>query len=698
MTGIVEKNWNAATGIAFVGTREFRRYLVICVGVLLLLFLVLRNGGLYAVVVDETLYSKFSRLVPFAESAVPGYLYLALFRMTNICGDAFLDCARVLNVVVFLAAAPFIYLSARKTCGQVAAAAVTLLALVGPINVYTAYFMPEALYFLCFWVLTWYALNLDRNSTPRSFAVLGLLFGLCALVKPHAILFMPALLVFAWVATRKPGAGIGGIVEALKGVAAFLACAMVLKFGVGYAVAGRAGLTLMGTAYGSMAHTGLASLSHYLEIVAMAMDVAQGHLIALALMFGMPIAAGACVTLSSIVRRRDASTTQTALYSTLILGCLLIVVALFTATVPYADPNQAVNRLHMRYYNFALPLLLIVAAGFLRQGAHEASLAWRLCTAIPVGLFAVYGLAGGLVPYESSYVDNPELRGFVLNGRCFKWLAGLSIAALVAWVADARLGARLYVFIYAPAFALLASASVNADLGQRKTPDIYDRAGIVANNYLADEDISKLVVVGSDPAGLLRAAMYLDNPNVVLKEVPAGTRVEFSELPEDREWVLTVGDVALAGRRHFEVSMDDFALARIVESATLTFDKTSWPGLVSKTQGLSGAEPWGAWSTGKVATIAFKRPLPARFAVHLKGRAFASAPHDEFVMHAGSNSKSFKLAEGVVEEKVLEFDNASRSNLIRIDIPNPMSPKARGLGEDDRLLGIAFYELRIEPL
>ena len=93
--------------------------------------------------------------------------------------------------------------------------------------------------------------------------------------------------------------------------------------------------------------------------------------------------------------------------------------------------------------------------------------------------------------------------GFLLHDAYFYPLSALSILTLATWVADARLGARLCVFIYAPAFVLLASVAVNGDLAQRKTPDVYDRAGIVARNYLTNEDISKLVLVGSYSSSLV---------------------------------------------------------------------------------------------------------------------------------------------------------------------------------------------------
>ena len=63
--------------------------------------LLFRNSGLYPVVADEAIYSKASRLQPLADSGVPEYIYLAIYRLTNICGDGFLDCARILNAIFF---------------------------------------------------------------------------------------------------------------------------------------------------------------------------------------------------------------------------------------------------------------------------------------------------------------------------------------------------------------------------------------------------------------------------------------------------------------------------------------------------------------------------------------------------------------------------------------------------------------------
>lgn len=115
---------------------EDRALLVMFVGMAAVaLFLLYRSMGLLpTVMADECAYSLYSRHHPLSSAPMPSYLYLWLFRQTNHCGSSFLECARIFNCVLFVAAAPFIY----KTCRQIAtpdiAAFVALASICTPIN------------------------------------------------------------------------------------------------------------------------------------------------------------------------------------------------------------------------------------------------------------------------------------------------------------------------------------------------------------------------------------------------------------------------------------------------------------------------------------------------------------------------------------------------------------------------------------
>lgn len=119
-----------------------RRHGLAAAVLLIFVYLVLRSTGLYPLVfADEWAYSSAARLLPAAQAIVPSWLYLWLFGLTSACGNGFLDCARIVNALLFVASAPFLYQLARQVASERVAAVVTVLSLLAPVNSYTAYFM-----------------------------------------------------------------------------------------------------------------------------------------------------------------------------------------------------------------------------------------------------------------------------------------------------------------------------------------------------------------------------------------------------------------------------------------------------------------------------------------------------------------------------------------------------------------------------
>ena len=133
--------------------------------------IITRDTGLYASVFgDEWTYSSNSRLAPIADAKIPSYLYLWIFRLTNQCGADFLSCARWLNAIFFVAAAPFIYAVLKPYTSPGKAVALTLVAIAAPANSFATLFMPESLYFFMFWVLSFVALR-PYAARPWRYAV-----------------------------------------------------------------------------------------------------------------------------------------------------------------------------------------------------------------------------------------------------------------------------------------------------------------------------------------------------------------------------------------------------------------------------------------------------------------------------------------------------------------------------------------------
>lgn len=89
--------WTSLKGLTFSAKLFYALMLGVFIAVLM------RNSALYpSVFADEYTYSISSRILPYSQAAISNYLYLLTFRLTNICGDGFLSCARILNLVFFL--------------------------------------------------------------------------------------------------------------------------------------------------------------------------------------------------------------------------------------------------------------------------------------------------------------------------------------------------------------------------------------------------------------------------------------------------------------------------------------------------------------------------------------------------------------------------------------------------------------------
>lgn len=130
----------------------------LAISVLMIIVLILRNIAIThpICVTDEWYYSLSSRKMIEMQPETPCYLYYLVYSLTNLCGDGFLEAAKLLNVLLFSTANMFIYLITKKVASKNYAIMVVLLSLVWPFNIYTLFFMPESMYFFVFWVLIWF--------------------------------------------------------------------------------------------------------------------------------------------------------------------------------------------------------------------------------------------------------------------------------------------------------------------------------------------------------------------------------------------------------------------------------------------------------------------------------------------------------------------------------------------------------------
>lgn len=651
--------------------------------------MVVRNNGLYPIVfADEYTYSMSTRLHAISLSSIPNYLYLATFRTTNFCSDDYLSCVRILNALFFIGATPFIYLTARRLATPLASAVVTVLAVVSPLNSYTAYFMPEAFYFFGFWVFVWSLLSLGMESSNLRWAIAGALFGLCTLIKPHALFFAPAILAYiAFYSYRTASSPISTFVSK---TAALFGAGFFIKFSLSYLIAGNLGLTFFGSYYGSLANSTSSGYERYIYLLINSWQVIRGHLLGIVYIYSLPLAITLFTSWKIFCNRQSFQNSyKDALLTLLILANLIIVVGLFTTSIAGSQPFENNERLHMRYYNFMLPMLWIVAAASVASLKESGGTWCRSIIALLLGAILIYGIFTKLSPYAPVFVDSPELAGLVQNKTIFRWYGFLSLALLIVWVYKQEMGAKIYLFVLAPVAMLVSSIIISKTLLTHLVPDPYDRAGQFTKQHLSKEELQDIVVVGPAPEGLLRTLFHLDNPNVIFI-------LNTEKIPHSKKWVLVIGNVLPPIGTSEQIKMDGFSLSKIGPPLyRLNFSTQNQLEGVKSIKGLSPAETWGAWSNGNEVVMEFSSPLPEKFNLRFMAHAFGTNVGEQFWVQVGSEKKFFTLT-SADQEISIPIDNPTNSKLIYIHIPSPVSPKQLGFSEDKRTLGIGLSSMSIE--
>lgn len=657
---------------------------------LVLAYLVARNHGLYpAVFADEWSYSRYARLAPMAEALVPSYLYLALFKLTSACGAGFLDCARIGNAALFVLSGPFIYRVALPLAGRGAAIVITAASLLAGVNSYTAYFMPEPMYFLCFWVLTWVVLTEAGGIGLAGGLLTGAVLGLMSLVKVHALFLLPALVPYAlwrgWRDARLPAA----VAAALAIVLATLA----VKSALGWLLAGPAGLELLGSFYGSHAsNKGGASLT---RLLAPMLWNLYGHAMALMLLFAVPLLAAAAAAASPAARLGAGQPGRNALvYLLLTLGATLGMTVAYTASIADAGPLEG-SRLHLRYYDFVFPLLAMVAASPVL--ANTAGRWRRLALALPAAALLAYAACHLRPDFALSFVDGPELANLATDGKTFHRLCLLQGVVIALWCWRPALGRPLFVWLLLPLLAVNSEQMTGLSQLGATVAEPADRAGLAMRSQLTAAQRDRLLMVGDEGAALPRAQFHVDSDHAQIMPLPAGAPFEANLLPRGVEHLLVLGRHALPPELAPQVVTPDYTLthlppARVVRQ--VMFSLPARDDTLTGFDGLAEREPWGSWSNGKRVALHFSKPLPRAMTVFLNASAFGPNVDQEFVLRVGGQARRFKLP-GRLSEHTFRLNSDGLQHTLVIDVPHAVSPRQLGMGDDTRELGMALIYLEV---
>jgi len=597
---------------------------ILIIGIFILFFgLLIRNTGLYPVVFsDEWRYSNLSRNISLDLASVPSYLFLLIFRFTNFCGEGYLNCARIINVILFIGAIPLIYDIAKTVTSKNIAVLIALLSGLSPFNTYTAYFMPESMNFFVFWSLTWTIFKFKPGRNSLFYTMVGIILGAMSLIKVHAIFLIPALVVFFiyrnWISGYS-----NWMMKTSIFLCYFLASFIAVKLILGFMFAGLNGITILGHEYGAITDSFKATGKLWGQ-VDKEIFCLQGHLMGLIFLFGVPFASYNSYWKCKKTSLVNNPLSDIRIYTATILIVLVILSVYFTSTIATSGTYETITRIHMRYYNFIFPLFLIITAGSMRETSGMGAFWLKLLVSVLIIIVTVLAIIFLPKMYDPGLVDCPELRGVTFNPKIFTFLGGLSVLTSIVWLFSSNQGNRIYFFIFLPISILVSSLFVTKELRMRIMPDVYDKAGIFTHNYLTSNQIAKTAIVGSEPGSLFRAAFYLDNPATRIVHIGKNAPVDLSLIPKGIEWILVIEDHKLPQGQHHELLMGGFSLLNMSTETHIYFNECCLPQIVRRIDGLSSPENFGSWSDKKNVSIELVDKLPRNFLLTIKANAFDS--------------------------------------------------------------------------
>ncbi|MEQ4530253.1 MAG: phosphatidylglycerol--membrane-oligosaccharide glycerophosphotransferase [Mixta sp.] len=137
------------------------------------------------------------------------------------------------------------------------------------------------------------------------------------------------------------------------------------------------------------------------------------------------------------------------------------------------------------------------------------------------------------------------------------------------------------------------------------------------------------------------------------------------------------------------------------QADSFKFDVPGAPLAVKQFSGISRPEAWGRWSNANLApevTIDYAQPLPPRFDLVIRAKAFGPNAQRPIPVRVGSQQQMLTLGHEV-STVTLHFTNPEGSSQLVITPPEPqLSNEGNIIGQDPRKLGIGLVEIKIVPV
>jgi len=532
-----------------------------------------------AILGDEYLYSINARHVapwdPSPAGDFSNYLFNLVYSSTNLCGDAFYACGKILNLTFFIGFLIVVFIIAVRFLGYWVALAFTVAAGLSPISVYTSMFLPESMYFFMISLVLLAVLKAAESYAWRDWGLVGILIGVASLVKPHAWLSAIAIGIFLVVL---------GLTQAshrfkplFKAVGAISLGAILGRIVIGFAVAGPRALDFFGIylntdiigqvadgvpAQGVEAASavGTSPMNGVVSLFGTQLNV---HVLTLVALVGIAII-GLIVGLVELIRTRQLTpVTSLSLFMFIWLVSLVIEIIMFTGWVTGGGDDHT-DRILSRYYDF---LFVFVPLAGLATLSSKFAAEVKVWIRIPLAGFVLVLLTPAFTGFfgtlEIQIADAPNLAGLVVNEDVFNAVAMIGFLSLLVFAFQPRFTAWAFILLL-PATMIAPGYAIQGEYQRiRGELNAEDRAGQYLNENLSEADIDATWIITNSRFKATNVAIWADSATIKYDMFVSGGVLDTSLVPEGSRYILATGELSVVADFEETITGDGYILYKL---------------------------------------------------------------------------------------------------------------------------------------
>jgi phosphoglycerol transferase len=532
-----------------------------------------------AILGDEYLYSINARKAapwdPSPAGDFSNYLFNLVYSSTNLCGDAFYACGKLLNLVFFVGFLTVIFIVAKRYMNYWIAFAFTVLAGLSPLSVYTSMFLPETMYFFFLGLVFASVLKAADTYAWKDWAVVGSLIGVTSLVKPHAWLSAIAIGIFLVVlGLTKAKYRFGPLLRAIGAISAGAILARVI---IGFLVAGPKALGFFGQylnagvveqiavtapSGGTSTASAVATtpMNGVFSLFGTQLNI---HMLTISALMGVAIL-GVTVGVIELVKTRELTkVTALTLFSFIWLFSLVIEVVVFTGWITGGGDDHT-TRVLERYYDFLFVIVPLAGLAALTSKFMSESKIWvRAPLAVFMLILITPAFSGFFGTLTIQIADAPNLAGLVVNQDVFNAAALFGFASLIVFAFFPKYTPLVLIGLLPVTMVGTGYQIQDQYQGFRGELNAQDKAGQYLRANLTQEQIDSTWIAATSRFEATNVAIWADSAKIKYDLFGAGSALDATLVPEGSQFVLVTGDVTYTGPVLESIPGEGYTLHRI---------------------------------------------------------------------------------------------------------------------------------------